>query len=68
MDHLQMETDGLCQNAAALFRARDRLARQMAEIDRELVRTRNEYRDAMRLKGISVDHLRKSCIARGLLL
>lgn len=68
MDTLQLETDNLCQNAAALFRARDRLARQMADVDRELTRTRNDYRDAMRLKGFSVDHLRRACIARGLLL
>lgn len=68
MDQLQMETDGLCQNAAALFRARDKLARQMVDVDRKLVQTCNEYRDAMRLEGFSVDHLRRACVARGLLL
>ena len=68
MDQIQMETDNLCQNAAALFRARDKLARQMADVDRKLAQTRNEYRDAMRLKGFSVDHLRRACVARGLLL
>lgn len=67
MDRLKMDTDSICMDTAALFRARDKLARDIAELDKRIVSKRNAYRDAMRVKGFSVDHMRQACRMRGLL-
>lgn len=66
-DKTKLETDKLCADAALLFTARDKLARDIARIDARLNRVRAEYMEASKEYGLSPDHLRRSCKARGLL-
>lgn len=67
MDRLKMDTDSICMDTAALFRARDKLARDIAELDKRIVAKRNDYRKVSRVYGFSVDHMRQACRMRGLL-
>lgn len=68
MDKLKMDTDALCLTGSALFRRRDKMARDLAEIDRNIGRLRNAYRDRIRCVGLSDEHFRQACRARGLLV
>lgn len=67
MDAHKIETDALCMDAALLFRRREALKKQLAEVDGEIVNARNQYRDKIRVFGFTVHHFEQACRARGLL-
>lgn len=67
MDAHKIETDALCMDAALLFRRREALKKQLAEVDGEIVNARNQYRDKIRVFGFTVLHFEQACKARGLL-
>jgi len=67
MDRVKYETDKLCADAALLFTERDKLAQDMARIDGRINRIRVEYMNTGGIYGLSAEHLRQSCRARGLL-
>jgi hypothetical protein len=67
MDILKIETDTICMDAALLFRRRQKLQRDLAEIDSLLLRKRNEYRDKSRIYGMGMSHFEQACRSRGML-
>ena len=67
MDILKIETDTICSDAALLFR-RQKLQRDLAEVESLLASKRNEYRDKMRVFGMGLNHFEQACKARGFLL
>jgi hypothetical protein len=68
MDILKIETDTICSDAALLFRRRQKLQRDLAEVESLLAGKRNEYRDKMRVYGMGLNHFEQACKARGFLL
>jgi hypothetical protein len=56
MDILKIETDTICSDAALLFRRRQKLQRDLAEVEAMLADKRNEYRDKMRVFGMGLNH------------
>ena len=67
MDKLKLKTDALCMDGALLFRKREALRQEMAELDRRLSALRIRYRDATGRYGTSVGHFEQACKSRGLL-
>lgn len=68
MDILKLETDTICADAAIMFRRRQKLEREMREVDALLDQKRKEYRDKVRVYGLCRNKFEQACKARGFLL
>lgn len=68
MDILKLETDTICADAAIMFRRRDKLRREIREVEALLDQKRKEYRDKMRVYGLCRNKFEQACKARGMLL
>ncbi len=68
MDKQKAETDKICMDAASIFRAMDALKQQQRELDAKLVQHIAASPDTVKVYGLSRDHMRRACQARGLLL
>lgn len=67
MDILKIETDTICADAAFLFRRRQKLQRDLAEIESLILDKRNEYRDKAKVYGIGLSQFETACRLRGML-
>ena len=57
----------IASTAAAAFRARDKLAADLAAIDRHIKQLTRDYGDAARMWGLTPLMLRQACESRGLI-
>lgn len=68
MDILKLETDTICADAAIMFRRRQKLQREMREVEALLDQKRKEYMIKMRTYGIGPNKFEQACRSRGMLL
>ena len=68
MDILKLETDTICADAALMFRRRQKLQREMREVEALLDQKRKEYMLKMSVYGMCRNKFEQACKARGMLL
>jgi sugar-specific transcriptional regulator TrmB len=67
MNDTKLQTDALCADAALIFKRRDKLLRELREVERTLDGKRRDYMAAMRVYGICRNKFEQACISRGFL-
>ena len=68
MDIMKLETDTICADAAIMFRRREKLQREMREVDTLLDQKRKEYMLKMSIYGMCRNKFEQACRSRGVLL